>query len=182
MTNLTENWKANFKYFVVNIWRHKLFRGNTNIYVWLISQYWNNTSRFNPSSVTPETHMIWLTLTGLAADGLVLHDDVIKLKHFPRYWPFVRGIHRSPVNSPRKGQWRRASMFSLICAWINGWVNTPEASDLGRHRAHYDVILMARSWESISHAKSSPKSDQHFGSTLLQYLLLNSCYLSEWSR
>ena len=33
-----------------------------------------------------------------------LHDDVIKWKHFPRYWPFVRGIHRSPVNSPHKGQ------------------------------------------------------------------------------
>ena len=23
------------------------------------------------------------------------HDDVIKWKHFPRYWPFARGIHRS---------------------------------------------------------------------------------------
>ena len=32
-------------------------------------------------------------------------DDVIKWKHFPRYWPFVRGIHRSPVESPHKGQW-----------------------------------------------------------------------------
>ena len=31
------------------------------------------------------------------------HDDVIKWKHFPRYWPFVRRIHRSPVNSPHKG-------------------------------------------------------------------------------
>ena len=39
------------------------------------------------------------------------HDDVIKWKHFPRYWPFVRGIHRSPVNSPHKGQWRGALMF-----------------------------------------------------------------------
>ena len=29
---------------------------------------------------------------------------------------FARGIHRSPVNSPHKGQWRGASMFSLICA------------------------------------------------------------------
>ena len=46
-------------------------------------------------------------------------DDVIKWKHFPRYWPFVRGIHRSPVNSPHKGQWRGALMFSLIFAWIN---------------------------------------------------------------
>ena len=32
-----------------------------------------------------------------------LHDDVIKWKYFPRYWPFVRGIHRSPVDSPHKG-------------------------------------------------------------------------------
>ena len=31
-----------------------------------------------------------------------LHDDVIKWKHFPRYLPFVRGIHRSSVNSPHK--------------------------------------------------------------------------------
>ena len=30
------------------------------------------------------------------------HDDVIKWKHFPRYWPFVRGIHRSAVNSRTK--------------------------------------------------------------------------------
>ena len=23
-----------------------------------------------------------------------MHDDVIKWKHFPHYWPFIRGIHR----------------------------------------------------------------------------------------
>ena len=46
------------------------------------------------------------------------HNDVIKWKHFPRYWPFVRGIHRSPVNSPHKGQWRGALTFSLICVWL----------------------------------------------------------------
>ena len=60
----------------------------------------------------------------------------------PRYWPFVRGIHRSPVNSPHKGQWPGALMISLICARINGWVNNGEAGDLRRHRAHYDVIIM----------------------------------------
>ena len=64
-------------------------------------------------------------------------DDVIKWKHFPRYWPFVRGIHRSPVNSPHKGQWRGALMFSLICVWINCWVNNCESGDLRRYRAHY---------------------------------------------
>ena len=70
------------------------------------------------------------------------HDDVIKWKHFPRNWPFVRGIHRFPVNSPHKGQWRGALMFSLICARINGWVNNGGAGDLRRYRAHYDVIVM----------------------------------------
>ena len=70
------------------------------------------------------------------------HVDVIKCKHLPRYRPFVWGIHRSPVNSPHKGHWRRALMFSLICVWINGWENNREAGDLRRHRAHYDVIII----------------------------------------
>ena len=70
------------------------------------------------------------------------HDDVIKWKHFPRYWPFARRIHRSPVNSPHKGQWRGALMFSLICVWINDSVNNGEAGDLRRYRIHYDVIVM----------------------------------------
>ena len=72
------------------------------------------------------------------------HNDVMKWKHFPRYWPFVWGIHRWPVNSPHKGQWRGALMFSLIYAWIDGWVNTHETGDLRRHRAHYDVSVMKR--------------------------------------
>ena len=52
----------------------------------------------------------------------VYNDDVIKWKQFPCYWPFVREIHRSLVNSPHKSQWHGALMFSLICAWINSWV------------------------------------------------------------
>ena len=70
------------------------------------------------------------------------HDDVIKWKHFPRYWLFVRGIQRSPVNYSHYGQWRGVLMFSLICARINGWVNNGEAGDLRRHHAHYDAIVM----------------------------------------
>ena len=42
----------------------------------------------------------------------------------------------------RKDQWRGALMFSLICAWINGWVNNCEAGDLRRNRAHYYVTVM----------------------------------------
>ena len=51
------------------------------------------------------------------------------------------GIHRSPVSSPHKGQWRGALMF-FIFAWINGWINNREPGDLRRHRAYYEVIVM----------------------------------------
>ena len=71
---------------------------------------------------------------------LALYDDVIRWEHVPCYWPFVRGIHRSLVNSPPKGQWCGALMFSLICAWIKRlskqswgwWFETPSCS-LWRH-------------------------------------------------
>ena len=46
------------------------------------------------------------------------------------------------LNSPHKGQWCGALMFSLIRAWINGWVNNRKAGDLRCHRAHYDVVVM----------------------------------------
>ena len=72
-----------------------------------------------------------------------VHDGVIKWKHFPRHWPFVRGIHRSPVNSPHNGQWRGALIFSFICVRTNGWVNSQDAGDFRRHHAHYYVTWCA---------------------------------------
>ena len=76
------------------------------------------------------------------------HDDVIKWKQFPRYCPFVRGTHRWPVYSPHKDQWHGALIFSLIWAWINGWVR--DASDLRRHGAYYDVIVMEQTLSQSS--------------------------------
>ena len=72
------------------------------------------------------------------------HYGVIKWEYFPRYWPFVRGIPVT-VNSPHKGQWCGTLVFSLICAWISGWVNNLEAGDLRRHHGHYDVTVMIAS-------------------------------------
>ena len=54
-----------------------------------------------------------------------------------------------PVNSPHKGQWRGALVFSLICAWINGWVNNRETGDLRRNRGHYDVSVMHILWNIL---------------------------------
>ena len=68
---------------------------------------------------------------------IYVHDDIIKWKNFLRYWPFVWGTHRSPVNSSHKGQWHGALMFSLICAWASVSVV------LGRHE--YIPICLADS-------------------------------------
>ena len=56
----------------------------------------------NDNISTPLPQLIFTTATLLQVARIVFitaevrfHDDVIKWKHFPRYWPFVRGIHRS---------------------------------------------------------------------------------------
>ena len=72
----------------------------------------------------------------------IFYNDVIKRKHFPRYWRFVTGIHWSPVGSPHKGKCRGALMLSLVCAWISGWANNRDVGDLRRHHAHYDVTVV----------------------------------------
>ena len=96
-----------------------------------------------------------------------VHDDVIKRKHFPRYWPFARGIHRSPVNSPHKGQWRGALVFSLICVWINGWVSNREAGDLRSYPAHYDFIVMLASQINWSRPEQNVR---HFAGEVFKWI------------
>ena len=41
-------------------------------------------------------------------------------------------------------------MFSLIYARINSWVNSREAGDLRRYRAHYDVIVMFQGFFTVT--------------------------------
>ena len=81
------------------------------------------------------------------------HDDIIKWKHFPRYWLFVRGIHRSPVTSPHKGQWRGALMYSLICVWIFNvfhqhracwWLSTVRCKDIYNGNVRVPYTCMRR--------------------------------------
>ena len=63
---------------------------------------------------------------------------------------------RWPVDSPHKGQWRGALMFSLIWACTNGWVNNQDASDLRRHLALYDkfIIIANARFTSLPSLKS----------------------------
>ena len=110
-----------------------------------------------PQHASTKMHVLGTIPTHLGISSCVIwpwdsvpHDDVIKWKHFPRYWPFVRGIHRSPVNSPHKGQWRGSLMGFFICVWINDWVNNREAGGLRRCRAHYDVTVMKTSCHTVT--------------------------------
>ena len=95
-----------------------------------------------------------------------------EMEKFPRYWPFVRGIHRSPVNSPHKGQWRGPLMFSLICVWINGWINNRKAGDLRRHPVHYDVIVMKGELWGVLWVHSLNKVIAFFLSYRFQYRVI----------
>ena len=88
-----------------------------------------------------------------------IHDDVIKRKHFPRHWP---------LDSPHEGQWRGALMFSLICAWINRWVNNGDVGDLRRHRTHYDVTVMRWPMPCIASHKIVPR---HIGTTDVKFVI-----------
>ena len=98
---------------------------------------------------------IYMHLIYIINANLFDHDDVMKWKHFPRYWTFARGIHRSPADSPHEGQSRGAMMFSLKYAWANGWTNNQNAGDLRRHGTHCDVTVMAVAsmdfWYSFKH-------------------------------
>ena len=59
------------------------------------------------------------------------HDDAIKGKYAPRYWPFAK-----------EDQWRGALMLSLIWDSTNGWSNYRDAGELKRHRVLCDVTVM----------------------------------------
>ena len=65
------------------------------------------------------------------------------MENFSALLALCAGNSPVPVNSPHKGQWRGALMFSLFCVCIDDWVNNREAGDLRRHRGHYNVNVMA---------------------------------------
>ena len=80
-----------------------------------------------------------------------VHDDVMKWKHFPRYWPFVWGIHRCPVNSPHK--WPVTRSFDVFFdlrlnkqlskQWWGWWFDTLSCP-LWRHRNGLERSTLTR--------------------------------------
>ena len=99
---------------------------------------WVGTSTIIPIARDDVTHLVnvWLVRRRLFS---LAYDDIIKWKQLPRYWPFVRGIHRSPVNSPQRPVTRSFDAFFDLrlnkrlskqsCGW---WFETP-SGPLWRH-------------------------------------------------
>ena len=88
------------------------------------------------------------------------HDDVIKWKHFPRYWPFVRGIHRSPVNFPTQRPVTRRSdvffdlrLYKRLNKQSRGWWFEAPSLSLWRH-------CNANSWHKFAFRRPG---HQHYG-------------------
>ena len=83
--------------------------------------------------------------------NFISHDDIMKWKQFPRYWPFVWGIHRSSVNSPHKGQWRWALMFSLMNKRLSkqswGWWFETPSHPLWHHFNGFHTALPAHTYK-----------------------------------
>ena len=106
-------------------------------------EYKGKTDRYNTTIKTCKARSMCIFHRTHCTEVWPWRDDVIKWKQFLRHWSFVRGIHRSPMDSPHRGHQRRALMISLICVWTNVWANTRDAGDLRHHRTHYDVIVMS---------------------------------------
>ena len=114
-----------------------------------------NHTEFSKQNLSSETKLYY-SLVPLRHWGRKLENNTwwrYQMETFSALLAICAG--NSPVNSPHKGQWRGALVFSLICIWINGWVNNGEAGDLRRYRTHYDVIvtmcLELSWWPAASH-------------------------------
>ena len=88
---------------------------------WLVGKFHNEDGPSSQPNTCHNNHIYWTTDMAIRKKKILAAHSVTWWRHqmetFSRYWPFVPGIHRSPVNPTHKGQWCGALMFSLIWAW-----------------------------------------------------------------
>ena len=130
--------------------------------------------------ITRITHMVRIMLC--------FHDDVIKWKHFPRYWAFVRGIYRPPVDSPTKA--RDAELCCFLDLRLNKrlskqsrhrWFETPLRS-LWRHcNSHSYPLLFEVSIKSFYHLSHFPNSCMvyNLNRIIIVYVISSTIFLNK---
>ena len=100
----------------------------------------------------------WYTSVKSEKNGtqtLLHYDNVIKWKHFPHYWPFVRVFHRSPMNSPNKGRWCffDLRLYKRLRKQFRWWFETSSRS---LWRRYYDNYII-RNGRWIADAITCPR-------------------------
>ena len=112
-----------------------------------------------------------------------IHDDVIKWKHFPRYWPFVRVIHRSLVNSPTQRPVTQSfDVFFDLCKnkWLSkhswGWWFETPSRPLWRHCNEVEMYSFQILWYIIGKSQGN----RNLRSSLLTQNTLNNNWLQAY--
>ena len=125
--NILDTW-LRMKWVIMGIWRGRCHNDNMLLRIFSHCSYRVNLQLFSSHCDSLYTcHLSWWR-----------HQ----METFSASLALCAGNSPVPVNSPHKGQWRGVLMFSLICVWINGWVNNRESGYLRRNRGHHDVIVM----------------------------------------
>ena len=129
------------------------------------------------SLIIPDVYEIWVHAVDCRIDfNLTWWRH--QMETFSALLAICAGNSPVPVNSPHKGQWRGALIFSLIYAWINDWVNNREAGDLRRQRDHYDFIVMryvmfaSKAWRALNSLPQRKHLEAHLDDFLLNSLLV----------
>ena len=114
-----------------------------NLSLPIISRLYQDHSSNYPSAMK-DNRQIWCNIIIMKSlNGSIFHfTGPFFVKFTGHKWIHLLWMHSLVMNSPHKGQWRGALMFSLICTWTNGWVNNRDAGDLRCHRTHYNVTVM----------------------------------------
>ena len=141
------------------LWVWRTFYPSTLQYQWcrmniMASQITTSSMKTSKLCICEKYPLLIIGFCSQWASNVDTHDDIIKWKHFPCYWPLVQGIHQSSVNSPHKGHWCGDLMCCLFCACTYGWVNNGDTGDVRCHRTHFDFIVMCvhvmtSSWKSV---------------------------------
>ena len=113
----------------------------------LIYWYWSNHKQPHYSDVIMGAIASQITSLTIVYSTVFFSDGDQRKHHSSASLAFVLEINRWPVNSPHKFQWSKTLMFSLICAWMNVWVNNvrPVIWDiipsimLGRRRDEFET-------------------------------------------
>ena len=119
------------------------------------SSAWRMQISWRKYAQGPEQPPLWSNHDGCTINLVTQHRSTFYILHqqymmtssngnFFRVTGLLCGNSPVTIEFPSQSQWRGALIFSLICAWINRWVNNREAGDMRRHRGHFDVIVMSQ--------------------------------------